>query len=74
LAQLIPIGLQLLGGCDRFAASLIEGGEIAEERGGVGTAETEFFFYKFTVGADESQVEHGTTSLLDGFEGHGFPP
>jgi hypothetical protein len=45
LAQLIPIGLQLLGGCDRFAAGLIEGAEIAEQRNGVGPASAEFFFH-----------------------------
>ncbi len=77
LAQFIAARLELLGQGDGLAAALIEGAKSTQQRGGVGPASAQFFFNKFQVSPDKSQVKHRTTILLDGPRlficGHGFP-
>jgi hypothetical protein len=73
LAEFVAAGFGLLGEGDGFAASLVEGTEIAQKRSGVGPTGTQFFFNKFQVSPDKSQVEHRSFSLLDRVGCGGWP-
>ena len=54
LAELVAAGLQLLGLGDGLAPALVESAKIAQQRGRIGAARTQFFFHQLQVGADES--------------------
>jgi len=65
LAQLVTAGFEAFRGGDSLASTGVESAKIAQQRGGVSTACTQFLFNKFQAGTDKCQIEHCSSSLLD---------
>ena len=65
LAQLVAPRLQLFRGRNRLAPALVQRLKIPQQRRRVRPPRAQFFFNKFQVGPDKSQIEHRSNSLND---------